>query len=413
MKYFKRIVAAMLSMMLLCGCSGLRDDAISPGSSAPETTSPPSETTSPVPAETTVPPTTIPPTTEPRLYLEPGPAITADGDTLSSESFIYEGIVYVPAGDFLAALDYGSLSGDDASGYTLEWMDGNEYQLLPGHSGIIRNGSTIVPEFPVMTYLDQILVPVMEMCSMLEISVLEDPDSPHLYCTSIVGSWEWEKGVRIPILMYHGVSDQTWGAEELFVSPSDMEAQVKYLVENGYDLITFEDWYHLEDFDKPVMLTFDDGYLDNYEELYPILREYNAKATIFVITTSVDRDPKTMTSAQAKEMMDSGLVSIQSHTFNHPHLSECSAKELEQQMRWSKFAITRMTGYEPFVLCYPYGDSDSEARDITLDYYKFGINMTGGLYTTSDNVDQITRFYVSRTTTLSEFISMVEDAGRS
>lgn len=246
---------------------------------------------------------------------------------------------------------------------------------------------------------------------MMNISLLSDPAKETLYCTSVAVDWDWELGVKIPILMYHGVTDDVWGAEELFVSPSDMESQIQYLVENGYDTITFEDWSHLEDFDKPVMLTFDDGYLDNYEELFPILQKYNAKATIFVITTSVDRDERTMTAQQAWEMHQSGLVSIQSHTFNHPHLSECDAEELEKQMLWSKLHVARMTGYEPFVVCYPYGDSDPEARAVASEYYNFGLNMTGGLYTTSADVFQIPRFYVARNTSLSEFIDMVDEAG--
>ena len=71
-----------------------------------------------------------------------------------------------------------------------------------------------------------------------------------------------------------------------------------------------------EDYEKPVILTFDDGYDDNYTELFPLLQKYNAKATIFVIPKAIGT-PHKMTAEQIYELSRSGLVSIQSHTYSH------------------------------------------------------------------------------------------------
>ena len=71
--------------------------------------------------------------------------------------------------------------------------------------------------------------------------------------------------------MYHAVSDNMWGIDELFVSPASMEEQLRYLVDNGYEPIWFSDLAELEQYEKPVILTFDDGYDDNYTELLPLL----------------------------------------------------------------------------------------------------------------------------------------------
>lgn len=405
MKY-KRLAATGLACFLLSGCGGPASETTLPPETVPAVIqTEPAGTTLPVPE------TTVPPTTEPEPVLEAGVTVVTDGDTLASGSVLSDGITYVKAVEFFAAMDGGECSGSDETGYTLLWQ-GTEYAVRPGNEGLIRDGKMLVPASPVLTRRDGLWVPVEELCGLMNIPLLSDPAKETLYCTAIAADWDWEMGVKIPILMYHGVTDDVWGASELFVSPSDMEAQIQYLVENGYDTITFEDWSHLEDFDKPVMLTYDDGYMDNYEELFPILQKYNAKATIFAITTSVDRDERTMTSQQAREMTESGLVSIQSHTYNHPHLSECDAGELHKQMLWSKLHVARMTGYEPFVICYPYGDSDPEARDVASQYYNFGLNMTGGLYTTSSDVFQIPRYYVARDTGLSAFMDMVDEAGR-
>ena len=403
---YKRITALALCWLLLAGCGAGTEQTLPETSpSEPPATTLPAQT---LPPETLPPETTEPPVTEPAL--EAGMSVTTDGDELGSGSVICEGVTYVKAGEFLEALDGAQFSGNDTDGYTLSWK-GAEYAFLPETEGLLRDGAVTVLSSPILTWQKAVWIPVEEICAVLGISVLSDEETGMLYCTAAAGTWEFPSGVKIPVLMYHGVTDDTWGEPELFVSPSDMEEQIRYLVENGYDTITFEDWSHLEDFDKPVMLTFDDGYLDNYQELFPILQKYNAKATIFVITTSVDRDERTMTSEQAREMAASGLVSIQSHTYNHPHLSECDETQLHKQMRWSYYAITRMTGYEPFVICYPYGDSDQLARDVAMEYYRFGLNMTGGLYTTGTDESQITRYYVARSTSLSEFISMVEGAG--
>ncbi len=411
---WRRFLVLALACLMLGGCGAPPTTTRPPASTdpAPETTAPTAAPTVPTTVPpTTVPPTTAPPVTEPELMLETGRTIVVDGDWLASKSVVYEGVTYAKVGQFLDALDDAAFTGDDAQGYCLSWQ-GTDYEFLPNNPGILRNGRTTVLSAPMLTWQDSLWLPVEELCQMMNISLLDDPDRNSLFCTAIAGDWNWQTGVEIPILMYHGVSDNLWGASELFVSPANMEAQIAYLVENGYDPITFEDWSHLEDFDKPVMLTFDDGYLDNYEELFPILQKYNVKATIFLITVSVDRDERTVNTEQVQEMVASGLVSFQSHTYNHPHLSESSGTDLENQMRWSKYAITRMTGYEPIALCYPYGDSDAEARDVTMSHYKFGIAMTGGLYTTGTDESQITRYYVSRDTTLSQFIQMVSSAGQ-
>lgn len=94
-------------------------------------------------------------------------------------------------------------------------------------------------------------------------------------------------GVSVPVLMYHAVGDDCWGEESLFVKPEELEKQLQYLSENGYETIFFEDLSHIEQYEKPVILTFDDGYDDNAEKLLPLLRKYDMKATIFLIAGDV------------------------------------------------------------------------------------------------------------------------------
>lgn len=130
-------------------------------------------------------------------------------------------------------------------------------------------------------------------------------------------------GVRVPVLMYHAVGDDCWGEESLFVKPEELEKQLQYLSENGYETIFFEDLSHIEQYEKPVLLTFDDGYDDNAEMLLPLLQKYGMKATIFLIAGDVGK-PHKLTRAQLAELVQSGLVSIQSHGWSHRNMAALS-----------------------------------------------------------------------------------------
>lgn len=119
-----------------------------------------------------------------------------------------------------------------------------------------------------------------------------------------------ETGISVPIFMYHAVGNDCWGEESLFVKPEELEKQLQYLSENGYETIFFEDLAHIEQYEKPVMLTFDDGYDDNNTNLLPLLQKYGMKATIFLIAGDVGKRHK-LTREQISELVQSGLVSIQ------------------------------------------------------------------------------------------------------
>ena len=138
--------------------------------------------------------------------------------------------------------------------------------------------------------------------------------------------------------------------QKLFVKPAEMEKQIQYLVENGYTPIWFEDLVNVDKIEKPVILTYDDGYMDNYVDLFPILQKYGVKATIFMITGNIDNRQTYLTSAQIKEMAQSGLVSFQSHTVTHPYLRGQSYETQEYELTQSKLDLVRLTGKMPEVM---------------------------------------------------------------
>lgn len=134
---------------------------------------------------------------------------------------------------------------------------------------------------------------------------------------------------QIPILLYHHITDGVSNSD-MEVTVEKFEEHIKALYENGYTAITFDELYEYVENgkelpQKPVMINFDDGYKSNYEFAYPILKKYNMKATIFVIGVSIGKDTYKDTGKeitphfdmkQAQEMQNSGIIDIQSHTFD-------------------------------------------------------------------------------------------------
>ena len=115
-----------------------------------------------------------------------------------------------------------------------------------------------------------------------------------------------ENGNFPAVVMYHLIMETPYNNNEtLFVRPGDFEAQLQALTEAGYDFLFANDYNKTAG--NSIILTFDDGYLDNYTTMFPLLKKYSAKATVFLISDMIGH-PEYMNEAQIKEMADSGLV---------------------------------------------------------------------------------------------------------
>ncbi len=285
------------------------------------------------------------------------------------------------------------------------------WDILPAHVGRVcyvhHNGTEFAMQAPVTSRGGMVMVPIEDIMASLHMGYYTDAETKTVYITRGADVDTIPQDVKVPVLMYHAVSDDIWGSADLFVSPAEMEKQLAYLQENGYTTITFEDLPHIDEIDKPVLLTFDDGYRDNYTELFPLLQKYEAKATVFVITDAIGNDLY-LTPEMIAEMSESGLVSIQSHTDTHPDLSTLQEEDTRREMADSKLKLMRITGKEPFVLCYPTGKYSDITLKVIGDYYAYGLKMNGGVYNTSDDVYRINRIYISRYTDISAFAAKIK-----
>ena len=367
-----------------------------PVTSAPETTV--TEQTEPSKTEEPTETTTEAPTEPP--VLESSEKITANG--VSLRTFTEEGheTVLAEAQEYLSAL--GLLRG------------GSAHRSDRAKIRMAADGMSVTIGKKTYDFVsdEKLYVPIYEIAEFFHYPVWKDEEEGVSYITPGARKFELPENVNVPVLIYHTVSDNCWGYEELFMSPSSMEEQLKYLVENDYDPIWFEDLAHIEDYDKPVLLTFDDGYDDNYLELFPLLKKYNVKATIFVIGRDTNGDYHKMNEEQIREISDSGLVSVQAHGYTHENMDAMDEETLRFEMGETKKVISRLTGKVPYVLCYPSGRYSSLTLDLIEEYYDFGIKMNGGLYNTSaDSIYEISRYYMPRWLDIGSFASYISAAG--
>ena len=283
-----------------------------------------------------------------------------------------------------------------AEGGTLTFCDIQGHQAtLRGR--VMKEGEHPVAEDPALILsADECWVRPDLLAQQLSFRCLFDPETGAGYLSPAVDTSLLPAGRSVPVLMYHAVADDPWGWEGLFMTPEGMRSHLQWLLDNGYDPIFFSDLAHIDDYDRPVILTFDDGYNDNYTELLPILQEFGAKATVFVIAGNVDVNPNFMTSEQVKALADSGLVDIQSHTVNHMELASLTEEQQLTELRDSQLMLARITGKVPYVISYPAGKYNDTTLRLGPEYYDFGVKSRDGLWTLGDNFFTVDRFPVYR-----------------
>lgn len=198
-----------------------------------------------------------------------------------------------------------------------------------------------------------------------------------------------ENGTKVMVLNYHKIEDVDIS---LSVLPRDFEDQMKYLKDNNYHTITPEELYdslsgNYQLPENPVLITFDDGYLDNYENAYPILKKYGFKATIFVISSFVGKYEHYFDWEQAKEMAEHG-ISIQSHTVDHKSMTDLSDEQLRTELVESKKKIEEEMGRPVNFIAYPTGTYNLHIAQMVKDAgYKAAFTIKYG------NVDKASNIY--------------------
>ena len=206
-----------------------------------------------------------------------------------------------------------------------------------------------------------------------------------------------EPAEGVSVLMYHMIGDIPDNGAVL--TEEHFRAQLELIRKNGFHPITMNELYAYVTEgaslpEKPLCITFDDGYADNYSVVYPLMKEYGYPWTVFVITGDVGK-PGRMTWDELSEMAESRQVTIASHTATHPKLAEISAEAARADILAAQKALKEHLGIENRWLAFPYGSYDAEVIDIAKS---LGIQMVvtsdSGRVHTGDNPYALRRAWI-------------------
>lgn len=210
---------------------------------------------------------------------------------------------------------------------------------------------------------------------------------------------------EIPILMYHKIRDLSKDNPKFltWVSPTQFKNQMEWLYQNKYTTISFDTL--IEDMEIPsksIIITFDDGFKDNYTNAFPILKKYGFTATIFLTTDYIGRtnewDKKfnelifpMLSVKEIKEMNEYG-ISFGAHTCSHPDLRKLTKQEAEKEIRKSKTKIEELIGKPVTTFCYPFGLFNDETKQIVKEVgFKCACSVRIGPLRVKDDVYAIRR----------------------
>ena len=215
------------------------------------------------------------------------------------------------------------------------------------------------------------------------------------------------------IMMYHMISDQIVDSKKsgLRVSEQMFEKHLKYFVENNWKFIKMSDLNKYADDEKVVAITFDDGYLDNYKTAFPLLKKYNACATLFLVIDRHDNDwsvkknskhntgilakEEKLSDDQIKEMIDSNIFELGGHTITHPFLPNLTKDEKENEMISCKNILEEKFDTKITSFAYPFGIySEEDIKIIRNSCFESAVTTNEGV-ASMDSIYELKRIKAS------------------
>lgn len=221
------------------------------------------------------------------------------------------------------------------------------------------------------------------------------------------------EGEGVRILMYHGVDENS--SVRLCVKPSEFRKQMELLSSRGAPVIGLNDFFSLDTYSPPpVIITFDDGYRDFYDQVYPVLKEFNLPAAVFVVPDFIDRkldrkasrlnDGLSPLNWEMVRELAAGGVTVGSHSLTHRELINLPADRAEMEIRESRRRIAEETGNKPRWFSYPRGKYNQRiSRAVRKAGYRGAVTVRPGLNRVPFQFFDLRRTEISRTDDLTDF----------
>lgn len=212
-----------------------------------------------------------------------------------------------------------------------------------------------------------------------------------------------EQGV--PVLMYHMIGDVK--DNDAVLLESHFRQQMQFLKDNDYHPITLQQLYaymvNKQPIpERPVVLTFDDGYPDTYTVVTPIMKEYGFACTVFIPTYDADQGTR-LTWQQIKEMQAAG-IQIASHCHHHDEMGEMTAEQLRSEIATSQQRLKEELGIDNAFFCYPYGSEDEAAeKELRRAGIKLAFTMKSGWAKYGDNPYAVRRVWIGNAVDIDNF----------
>ncbi len=164
--------------------------------------------------------------------------------------------------------------------------------------------------------------------------------------------WRPKAAPELPrILMYHSI--EPGPGSGMNVPPEKFEQQLQQLLKQGYQSAMLSELAALPKDEKKVVITFDDGFRNNYTHAFPLLKKQNMKATIF-ISPEIE-EIETLTESEIREMSDSGLIEFGAHTIHHLNLTTLDDSTAQREIEQSISTVEKVTGKPCRCFAYPFG----------------------------------------------------------
>ena len=234
-----------------------------------------------------------------------------------------------------------------------------------------------------------------------------------------IGFWR-QLTYGTPILMYHAIGLPHEPADVYVIPAHRFASQMKWLRRMGYRPITLGQFLACKCDQRlvptgSVVVTFDDGYEDNYTHAYPILKEQGLTATIFLVSSYIGQANRwdqnkplsgrpLMSLSQVRELLEHG-VHFGAHTCTHPRLTTIPLDQVEEEINLSRQRLETALGVPVDLFAYPFGEYDSSVQDMVQEAgFAAGCTVEAGLNSMNTPAYSLRRTEIWGTDSLTRFL---------